>query len=268
MVLNNCPPSFQDEADIYIYIYSTGPGFSTAGKLTLSIKLCFLYKFAMFLPVPCLFFLLLSTICSFTSLNPDALPADNIASLDFGPNGIGIPPESQDEADKMSTDAGGLSEAPPLIIQGNKDQCDSDSIQSSWRKARSKRASFCLPLTDDGHPVVQDSTGRKKRRPGTKWQIVPQRTENDFVERRCPGTEPFPVCALSTVATIRPEPSSLNTGSASGRWILDYCRCKYSPLPLSFYPWDLFLPTRNLGKLSRLINAPMDYLSTKARNRM
>lgn len=194
----------------------------------------------MFSLVPCLFFLLLSTICSFTSLNPDALPADIIVSPDFGPNGIDLPPESQDEANKMDTDAydptypGRLSEAPPLIIQANKDQCDFDSNQSSWRKARSKRASFCLPLTDDGHPVVQDSTARKKRRPGTKWQIVPQRTETenrlakppDVNERRCPGTEPFPVCALSTVATIRPEPSYLNTGSASGRWILDYCRCK------------------------------------------
>lgn len=210
----------------------------------------------MFSLVPCLLFLLLSTICSFTSLNPDPLPADIIASPDFGPNGIGLPPESQDEANEIDTDvyeptyAGGLSEAPPLIIQGNKDKCVSDSNQSSWRKARSKRANFCLPSTDDNYPVVQDSTARKKRRPGTKWQIVPQRTENGYAKpphvdgSRCPGSEPFPVCALSTVATVRPEPSYLNTGSVSGRWSLDYCRCKPT---LSFDPWDLFFPTRNLG---------------------
>lgn len=192
----------------------------------------------MFSPVPCLLFLLLNTICSSTSSNPDALSADIIARPDFELNSIGLPAESQDEANKMDTDAfeptyaGRPSEAPPLIIQGNKDQCVSDSNQNSWRKARSKRANFCLPSTDNDHPAVQDSTARKKRRPGTKWQFVPQRTENfpvkapDVDESRCPGTAPFPVCALSTVATIRPDPSYLDAGSAAGRWILDYCRCR------------------------------------------
>lgn len=192
----------------------------------------------MFSPVPYLLFLLLNTICTFTSLNPDAPPADIIASPDFEPSSIGLPPESHDVAKKWDTDAsdptytGGPFEAPPLIIQGNKDQCVSDSNQSSWRKARSKRADFCLPLTDNGRPAVQDSTARRKRRPGSKWQIVPQGTENspakapDLDDRRCPGTAPFPVCAFSTVATIRPDSYYPNTGSAAGRWILDYCRCK------------------------------------------
>ena len=224
----------------------------------------------MFSPVPYLLFLLLNTICSFTSSKPDAPPVDIIASPDFEINSIGLPSNSQDGGNKLDIDAGEPSEAAPLIIQGNKNQCAYNSNQNSWRKERSKRADFCLPLTDNGQPAIQDSTTGKKRRPGFEWQIVPQKTQNGPTkapfpdESRCPRTAPFPVCAFSTVATVHPDLSYPNAGSTAGRWILDYCRCKRFPLAAppsnqSFDPCDLFPPTRNggeFGEFPQLINAP------------
>lgn len=199
--------------------------------------------------VPSLLFLLLNVICSIASSNPDTLAADFIPSLDDGPNIFGLPSEAQDGANKLNIDAtnptyaaGGSSEAP--LIHGNNDQCTEDFNQNS-RKARTKRAdSICSPIIDHGQPFQDSSpatTATKKTRPGFGWQIVPQ-TENGPVKQgpgpqapypdqsHCPSTAPFPVCAFSTVATIRPDPSPPGTtGSTVGRWVLDYCRCKYIP---------------------------------------
>lgn len=205
----------------------------------------------MFSRVPYLLFLLLKTICSIPSSNPDTPGTELLHSHDFELNSISLTPETQDRANELDIDATDptkyaweSSEAPPpLIIQGNNDQCpyDYNNNQNSRRKSRSKRAdSSCSSMIDNGQPAVQDSTDRKKTRPGFQWQIVPQTTTGNGSgnqkpgrqapysdQSRCPPTAPFPVCAFSTVATIRPDPSYPDTGSTVGRWILDYCRCKY-----------------------------------------
>lgn len=230
--------SFQGEAGIY----SAGPGFIIADISIIEIS--FLYNFAMFSPILCLLFLPLKTICSTASSNLDTPAAEFSPSPEFELNSIGLPSEAQDGAKEWDVDATTPSypresfEA-PLITQG---VCTYDYNQKSRRhKARSQRAgSSCSPMINR----IQDETITKKTRPGFQWQTVPQSTENGSGtqkpeapysdESRCPRTAPFPVCAFSTVATIRPDPSYPDTDSTAGRWILDYCRCKY------FYPLSIF----------------------------
>lgn len=83
--------------------------------------------------------------------------------------------------------------------------------QNSRRKARFKRADLtCSPVIDTGQ-IIQESTTRKKTRPGLQWQIVPQLencSENQKSgrpysdENRCPYTTlsdvvlalPFSMC--------------------------------------------------------------------------
>lgn len=209
----------------------------------------------MFSRVLFLLFLLMKTICPIASSNAGTPGMEILPSHNFELNGISLLSETQGGANELDIDATGpieyaseSSEA-PLIIQGNNDQCPYNyNNQNPRRKSRSKRAdSSCSPLIDDGQPAVQDSTDRKTTRPGFRWQIVPQATtENQKPSRqapnsdqnRCPRTAPFPVCAFSTIATIRPDPSYPETDSIVGRWILDYCRCK-SLFFFYIFPVDL-----------------------------
>lgn len=229
----------------------------------------FLYNLAMFSRVPYFLFLLMETICSITSSNADTPGTEILPSHDFELNGISLPSETQGGANELDIDAtdptkyAWESSEARLIIQGNNDQCPYEyNNQNSRRKSRFKRAdSSCSPMIDNGQPAVQDSTDRKKTRPGFQWQIVPQTTTENGSgnqkpgrqapysdQNRCPRTAPFPVCAFSTVATIRPDPSYPDTGSTVGRWILDYCRCKYLFLCIPFRSFAVyFSPRRGKG---------------------
>lgn len=208
-----------------------------------------------------LLFFLLKTICSIASSNPGTQAAEFLPGSEFELKSIGLPSEAQEGAKEWDIDAtdptyASESSEAPLIIQGVNDQCNYDYNQNSRRKARSKRAgSSCSSMINNGQ-IIQDSATRKKTRPGFQWQMVPKTTENGSGtqkpgsqapysdESRCPRTAPFPVCAFSTVATIRPDPSYPDTGSTVGRWILDYCRCKYF-LPLSIFA--IYFPPNNGG---------------------
>lgn len=73
--------------------------------------------------------------------------------------------------------------------------------QNPRRKARFKRADLtCSPVIDTGQ-TIQESTTRKKTRPGLQWQIVPQlencsenqRSGRQADESRCPCTTPSDV---------------------------------------------------------------------------
>lgn len=99
----------------------------------------------MFSRIPYLLFLLLKTICSIPSSNPDTPATELLHSHDLELSSISLTPETQDRASELDIDATDPtkyawepSEA-PLIIQSNNDQCPYDyNNQNSRRKSRSK----------------------------------------------------------------------------------------------------------------------------------